>query len=143
MMRVLKLALLMLMAMAGALLLVANWTPTAEYSAAAAGYGLGDLQRLSQDLRIERIQIRTDPLGLGEDLLPTFAIAAPVLMMVLLALGLIAGALLAQIAARGSRRELREKRDEVLLLKAELHKAQALLKASDHPASVLPVARRR
>ena len=140
-MRTLKFAILFLLSLAAAAVLATNVTPRAEFSV-ESGYPADDLQRLSQELRIERVQINLDPLGVGPDVVPTLSIRLPVLILGFLAFGLLAGWLLTSIGARGLRRELREKRDEAILLKAELHRARQTLKTADHPSSAAPPARR-
>lgn len=140
-MRTLKLTFLILFALVAAAVLAANVTPQAEF-VSARDYALDDLNRLSEELRVERLLINFDPFGAGPDIIPKLAISVPVLVFVMTALGLFCGLLLESIRARKLRRELREKRDEAILLKAELHRARETLKDADHPSSAAPALRR-
>ena len=139
-MRTLRFAFLALFALAAAALLLANAAPQAEF-ASARDYALDDLSRLTEELRVKSLLLSFDPLGVAPDLIPLLSISVPVLVGLTLTLGFFTGLLLAGLASRNVRRELREKRDEAILLKAELHRARQTLKTADHPASVEPGAR--
>lgn len=140
-MRTLRLAFLIVFALGAAALLAANMTPQAEFSS-VRDYAVDDLQRLSDELRVDRLLLTFDPFNAGPDLIPKLAVSVPALVFVMTALGLFAGVLLESVRARKLRRELREKRDEAIMLKAELHHARQTLKDSDHPASAAPATRR-
>ena len=136
-MRTLKFAFLVLFALTSAALLLANAAPQAEFIS-VRDYAIDDLDRLSEELRVSQLLLSFDPLGVAPDIIPRLGVPVPVLIGLTTALGFFVGLLLAAIWARKLRRELREKRDETILLKAELHRARQTLKESDHPASALP-----
>ena len=136
-MRTLRFAFLVLFALVAVSLLLANATPQAEF-VPAKDFADDDLRRLTEEYRVGLLLLAFDPLGVAPDVIGLLPFPVPVLIGVTIALGFFVGLLLAGIATRAQRRELREKRDEIVLLKAQLHRAQQTLKEADHPASVEP-----
>lgn len=142
-MRFLKLAFVFLLVLTLAILLATNMQPKGRFTAPDAGYAPEELTQFGQELRVSRIEFDLDPFGLGSDLLPSLLFSLPLFALIVLAVGLFMGATLENVRARRMRRELREKRDEAVMLKAELHRARETLKTSDHPASAATSIARR
>ncbi|MEM9724423.1 MAG: LapA family protein [Pseudomonadota bacterium] len=133
-MRTIKLLFLVLISVVAATVMATNVTPQALYLA-GPDYTRDGLETLRDDLQVSHILINLDPLGVAPDLNPVIAVQPPVLVGAMFVFGALGGWLLTSIAARKMRRQLREKRDETILLKAELHRVRQTLKEVDHPAS--------
>lgn len=95
------------------------------------------------------VLVRIDPLaGLSSEAIDAgtsgvWSIALPFVILGALTIGLIVGVMLENDRGRQARRELKRQRRRVAELDAELKRAQAAMKAADHPDSAgLPALRR-
>lgn len=97
---------------------------------------------LAVNMRSE-VTLVLDPLGLGYDVLRQRTVTLPWFLLVLVAAGLFMGSILENVRARKVRRELREKRDEATLLRAELHRVKQSLRSADTPEAAAALLTRR